>query len=131
LAAPGEGAGYANRGQAVITRTHTPDLETAIDTPGLARLMRAAFQIGLALLLASSIGAGVAIRSNAVPPFDWQLTLDGRHILAIHDGPVCQTMPGIPAGACADYLPDLREFTISYHTAHTNWVLVSALRPEH
>jgi hypothetical protein len=90
----------------------------------------AALQTGLALLLASGIGAGVAIRTNAVPPFDWLLTLDDQHILAIHGGPVCWTMPGITSGACADYLPDLRAFTISYRTPHTHWVLLSALLPE-
>ncbi|HEY3231394.1 MAG TPA: hypothetical protein VGJ87_19355 [Roseiflexaceae bacterium] len=107
-----------------------PDLETAVGTSGLARLISAALQTGLALLVASSIGVGVAIRTNAVPPFDWQLTLDDQYILAIHDGPVCQAMPGIPTGACADYLPDLREFTITYRTPQTNWLLLSALLPE-
>jgi hypothetical protein len=94
----------------------TPDLQTAAGTSGLARLLSAALQTRLALLVASGIGAGVAIRTNAVAPFDWQLTPDGQHVLAIRDGPVCQAMLEIPARACADYLPDLREFTVTYRT---------------
>ena len=109
----------------------TPDLEPAVGPSGLAWLISAALQTGLALLVASGIGAGVAMRTNAVPRFDWQLRPDGQHILALQDGPVCQAMAGIPAGACADYLPDLREFTITYRTPQGEWTLVSALVPVH
>jgi hypothetical protein len=113
-----------------LAHTHTPHQRARIGLQGLARIMSVALKTGLVLLVVSCIGAGVAVRTNTVPPFDWQLTPDGQHILAIHDGPVCEVMPGIGAGACADYLPDLREFTISYRTLQANWVLVSAVLPE-
>ena len=113
-----------------MVRTHTSHPTAAIGMSGLARIFSIALKTGLSLLVASVIGAGLAIRTNAVPPFDLQLTPDGQHVLAIHDGPVCQAMPGLSDGVCADYVADLREFTISYRTPHTNWVLVSALIPE-
>jgi hypothetical protein len=80
-------------------------------------------------LIVGSIGVGLALRAHAVPPFDWQLTVDGVRSVAIHYGPVCQELPGIGAGACADYAPDLEEFTITYHTPQGDRILVSALLP--
>jgi hypothetical protein len=102
----------------VITRTHTPDLETTIGMPGLARLMPAALQIALVLLVAGSIGAGIAIRTNAVPPFDWQFTPDGRHILVIHNGPspTCAPIPNPPQHGCFRPGPERREFSVDYIT---------------
>jgi hypothetical protein len=83
------------------------------------------------LLVIGSIGVGLALRPHAVPPFDWQLSVGGVRSVAIHYGPVCQELPGIGAGACADYTPDLWEFTITYHTPQGDRTLVSALLPMH
>ena len=83
------------------------------------------------LLVVGSIGVGLALRAHVMPPFDWQLTVDGVRSVAIHYGPVCQELPGIPAGACADYTPDIQEFRIAYHTPQGDRTLVSALLPMH
>ncbi len=80
-------------------------------------------------LLVGCIGLGLAFRAHVVPPFDWQLTVDGVRSVAVHYGPVCQELPGIGAGACADYTPDLQEFSIVYHTPQGDRTLVSVLRP--
>jgi hypothetical protein len=83
------------------------------------------------LLLFGSIGVGLAVRAYAVPAFDWQLTMHGVRSVTIHYGPICQELPGIGAGACADYAPDLQEFNITYHTPQGDRTLVSALLPMH
>jgi hypothetical protein len=83
------------------------------------------------LLVVGSIGLGLAFRGHAVPPFDWQLTVDGVRSVAIQYRPVCQELPSISAGACADYTPDLQEFRITYHTPQGDRTLVSTLMPVH
>ncbi len=41
------------------------------------------------LLVVGSVDVGLALRAHAVPPFDWQLSVDGVRSVAIHYGPVC------------------------------------------
>jgi hypothetical protein len=83
------------------------------------------------LLVVGSIGVGLALRAHVMPPFDWQLSVDRVRSIAIHYGPVCQELPGIGAGACADYTPDLQEFSITYHTPQGDRTLVSVLLSVH
>jgi len=98
---------------------------------GLRSCLASTLTAVVGLLVVVSIGAGLAFRAHAVPPFDWQLTVDRVRSVAVHYGPVCQELPGIGAGACADYTPDLQEFTITYHTPQGDRSLVSVLLPVH
>ena len=89
------------------------------------RVIFSAFQCENGLLVLS----GIFPKNVVIPPLDWQLSADGVRSVAIRCGSVCQELPGISAGACADYTPDLQEFHITYHTPQGNRTLVSALVP--
>ena len=100
--------------------------------PLLGRILLITHLAVLGLLVVGSLSSTVAflaLRADEVPAFDWQLTLDGQHGLALHYGPVCMQVPGVPTGACADYVPEVREFSVSYYTPDTHQQLVSALVP--
>jgi hypothetical protein len=96
---------------------------------GLRSCLASTLTAVVGLLVVGSIGVGLVLRAHAVPPFDSQLSVDGVRSVALHYGPVCQELPGIAAGACADYTADIQEFTITYHTPQGEWTLVSALLP--
>ena len=94
------------------------------------RVVAMTLMAGMGLLVVASLGTGfVAFRTRDIPAFDWRLSADKQASLAVHYGPVCRQLPGIPAGACGDYVQDMYEFDISYSTPHTQQQWVSALVP--
>jgi hypothetical protein len=96
------------------------------------QILVTALLAAMGLLVVSSLSLGTAFvtfRSRDLRPFDLRLSADKQQSLAVHFGPVCRQLPGIPDGSCGDYVPDLYEFDISYATPHTHQQWVSALVP--
>jgi hypothetical protein len=99
-------------------------------SPG--QVLATTLMAAMGLLAAGSLGLStglIAFRTRDIPPFDWRLSADKQLSLAVHYGPVCRQLPGIPEGSCGDYVPDMYEFDISYATPHTQQQWVSALVP--
>ena len=81
--------------------------------------------IGAVLLVAGVIGVGAALHTDAFPPLDVHLTLDGRYALVLHYNLPC--MPAQPpTDACG-----ARQFQLIYSTPRDYWVLLSIPLPEH
>ena len=99
---------------------------------GRGRVVATTLMAAMGLLVVASLGLGtglIAFRTRDIPAFDWRLSADRQASLAVHYGPVCRQLPGIPAGSCGDYVQDMYEFDISYSTPHTQQQWVSALVP--
>ena len=96
----------------------------------LGQFLAAAGLMAWVLLVTVSLIFGtayLAFRADAVPAFEWRHTMLGRHSLVLSHSPVCLDMPGLPPGACADYVTDLNEIRLTYQTPNSSQVLVSTL----
>jgi hypothetical protein len=76
--------------------------------------------IGLALMISSTILAGLAIYLGVAPVFDQQLALDAQHILVIHHGriPTCSFIPNPPQHDCFWPGAARQVFSVDYLTLH-------------
>jgi hypothetical protein len=98
----------------------------------LGQVLAVGYLAAWGLVIAGSLGYALgflAFHADKVRPFDWRLVVNESRAVMVHYGPVCMPMPGTPAGACADYVPDLNEFSLIYSAAGRPQVLASALVP--
>ena len=95
------------------------------------RLATTAIMTAAALLLAGCIAGPVALRLGLAPAFDWQLNLDERRFLLVHNGvngPSCAGMGVAPLADCAWRVPGRREFYIRYFSREGDPFVVDVIQ---
>jgi hypothetical protein len=110
-----------------LTQT-LPNTGRIVQRLALGRTLGIALATFVMLLLISSGGFLVAVRTGLVPPLDMHLTLDGRHALVIHNDLPC--VPEEPPQLICGGGEWQRELKVTYSAPEGDWVLIAIALPE-
>ena len=94
--------------------------------PRLSRWLGVMLIIGVSILIAGSIGIGVAVRADAVPEVDWFLRPIPQHLVMVHYGRNIAYTPKLAVSSRAA-LPSARAqhyVSVYFQTPQRAWSLI-------